>query len=71
VLRPWNAVALPEIMAETLQESKLDAPVPFHKGRAAGQQPGYVAGARGGGAEKPSQGLTLELSRAAKRRRLE
>jgi len=29
VLRPWNAAALPEIMAGALQESKLDVRVPF------------------------------------------
>ena len=45
-----NAAALPEIMAGALQESKRDPPVSFHEGRAAGQQPSSVAGARGGGA---------------------
>ena len=58
VLWPWNAAALPEIMAEALQESKLDAPVPFQEGRAADQQLGSTAGARGRGALTPSQGLT-------------
>ena len=61
---PWSAVALPEIMAEVVQESKLNVPVQFHKGRAAGQQPGGVAGARGGGKWKPNRGLTFELSGA-------
>jgi len=43
VLLPWNAAALPEIMAGALQESKLDVPVPFLEGRAAGQQPALSA----------------------------
>ena len=34
---PWNAVTLPEIMAGAVQEGKLNAPVPFYEGRAAGQ----------------------------------
>ena len=34
---PWNAAASPEIMAEALQESKLDVHIPFHEGKAAGQ----------------------------------
>jgi len=59
VLLPWNAAALPEIMAEDVQEGKLDVPVPLHEGRVVGQQPGSAAGARGRGAEKPSQGLTF------------
>jgi len=45
VLKPWNAAALPEIMAEVLQESKRGAPLPFHEGQAAGKQPGSAAGA--------------------------
>jgi len=49
-------------MAEALQESKLDVPVLFYQGRAAGQQPGCVAGARGRGEQKPSQGLTSGIS---------
>jgi len=47
VLLPLNAAALPEIMAEVVQESKLDVPVPHPDGQAAGQQPGSAAGARG------------------------
>ena len=39
MLRPWNAAALPEIMAGALQESKRGVPVTFHEGQAAGQQP--------------------------------
>jgi len=53
VLRPWNAAALPEIMAGALQESKRDVPVTFHEGRAAGKQKG-TSGARGRGVRKPS-----------------
>ena len=49
VTGPWNAAALPEIMAGALQESKLDVPVLFHEGRAVGQQLG-AAGVRGSGA---------------------
>jgi len=48
VTGPWNAAALPEIMAGALRESKLDVPVPFHEGQAVGQQQGSAAGARGG-----------------------
>jgi hypothetical protein len=40
VLLPWNAAALPEIMAGASQEGKLNAPVSFCEGQAAGQQPG-------------------------------
>jgi len=81
VLLPWNAAALPGIMAGALQESKLDAPVSFHEGRAAGKQqgtaeargrgvrkPSSVAEARGGGAEKPNRGLTLRLTGVPKAR---
>jgi len=68
VLWPWNAAALPEIMAGALQESKLDVPVLFHEGRAAGQQPGSAAGARGRGMRKPKRGLTLRLTGVPKAR---
>jgi len=37
VTGPWNAAALPEIMAGAVEESKRCAPVPFHEGKAAGQ----------------------------------
>ncbi|EOG9063671.1 MULTISPECIES: hypothetical protein [Gammaproteobacteria] len=37
MLLPWNAAALPEIMAGALQESKRDVHIPFHEGKAAGQ----------------------------------
>ena len=33
MLLPWNAAALPEIMAGALQESKRGEPVPFHEGQ--------------------------------------
>ena len=36
VAGPWNAAALPEIMAGALQESKRGSPVSFHEGQAAG-----------------------------------
>jgi len=39
VPEPWSAAALPEIMAGAVQESKLDVPLTFHEGRAAGKQP--------------------------------
>jgi len=57
VLLPSPAAVL-EIMAGALQESKLDVPVLFPEGRAAGQQPGSAAGARGSGVQKPERGLT-------------
>jgi len=65
VLRPSHAAALPEIMAGALQESKLDALVPFHEGRAAGQQLGSVAGARGSGAAEASARPNVEVNRRA------
>ncbi len=39
VLLPCNAAALPEIMAGAVEESKLEVHIPFHEGKAAGQQP--------------------------------
>jgi len=65
VLRPWNAAALPEIMTGALQESKLDEPVPFHEGQAAGQQPGSVAGVRGSGAAEAKARPNVEVNRRA------
>jgi len=72
VLWPWNAVALPEIMAWVLQESKRGA-----LGEA-GQTGELQASSRevspereGVERQKPERGLTLELSRATKWRRLE
>jgi len=65
VLWPWNAAALPEIMAGTLQEGKRDVLVPFHEGRAAGQQLGSVAGARGSGAAEASARPNVEVNRRA------
>ena len=65
VLRPWNAAALPEIMAGALQESKLDVPVPFHEGQAAGQKPGSAAGARGGGMAEARARPNVEVNRRA------
>ena len=56
---------LPEIMAEAVQDSKLDLPVLFHEGRAAGQQPGSVAGARGGGAAEARARPNVEVNRRA------
>jgi len=32
VLRPWNAAALPEIMAEDVHDSKLNVPEPHPEG---------------------------------------
>jgi len=69
VLEPWNAKALPEIMAEVVQDSnRRCVPEPHPDGQAAGQQPSSAAGARGGGAEKPSQGLMLRLTGVPKAR---
>ena len=68
VTGPWNAAALPEIMAEDVQASKrggthkLDGPVPFSEGRAVGQQPGSAVGARGGGAAKARARPNVELT---------
>lgn len=50
------------LCGEAFQESKRDVPVPFHEGRAAGQQPGSAAGARGGrtAETKPRPNVLLE-----------
>jgi len=66
VLRPWSAAALPEIMAGALEESKRGAPVPFHEGRAAGQKPSSVAGARGSGAAEARARPNVGIQRTAK-----
>jgi len=65
VLLPWNAAALPEIMAGALQESKLNVPVPFSEGRAAGQQPSGAAGARGSGTAEARARPNVEVNRRA------
>ncbi len=70
MLEPWNAAALPEIMAEALQESKRRGKQAlcartFHEGRAAGQQPGCVAGARGVGAAEAKARPNVEVNRRA------
>jgi len=62
---PWNAAALPEIMAGAVQESKLDVPVLFHEGRAAGQQTGSAAGGRGSRAPKAKARPNVEVNRRA------
>ena len=62
---PWNAAALPEIMAEVVQESKLDMPVLFHEGRAAGEQESSAAGARGGGTAEARTRPNVEVNRRA------
>ncbi|MBT9161210.1 MAG: hypothetical protein DDT26_02514 [Dehalococcoidia bacterium] len=65
VTGPWGAAALPEIMAGALQESKLDEPVPFHEGRAAGKQPSSAAGARGSGTAAARARPNVEVNRRA------
>jgi len=65
VLWPWNAAALQEIMAGAVQESKLDVPVPFHEGQAAGQQPRSAAGARGSGMTEARARPNVEVNRRA------
>ena len=65
MLWPWNAAALPEIMAGALRESKRDVPAKFHEGQAAGQQPSSAAGARGGGAAKARARPNVEVNRRA------
>ena len=65
VTGPWNAAALPEIMAGALQEGKRGVPVLFHEGRAAGQQPGSAAGARGGGTAEARARPNVEVNRRA------
>jgi len=65
VLWPWNAAALPEIMAGAVQESKRGVPVPFHEGRAVGQQPSSAAGARGSGTAEARARPNVEVNRRA------
>jgi len=65
VLGPWIAAAVPEILAGALQESKRGVPVLFHEGQAAGQQPGSVAGARGGGSAEARARPNVEVNRRA------
>ena len=48
-----------------MQESKLDVPLTFHEGRAAGQQPGSAAGARGGGTAEARARPNVEVNRRA------
>jgi len=47
-----------EIMDGAVQKSKLDVPILFHEGRAAGRRPGSVPGARASGVQEPERGLT-------------
>jgi len=68
VLRPWNAAALPEIMAGTLQESKSRVLGGGQTGeqqasnRAASPEPEEVE------QQKPERGLTLRLTGGPKAR---
>ena len=52
-------------MAGALQESKLDMPVLFHEGRAAGQQLRSPAGARGSGAAGARARPNVKVNRRA------
>ena len=66
VLRPWNAAALPEIMTGAFQERKLDVPVSFHEGQAAGRQPGSAARARGSGTAETQPRPNVKVTGAAR-----
>jgi len=61
VLWPWNAAALPEIMAGAEQESKRGVPERSTKAK----QPGSVAGARGGGTAEARARPNVEVNRRA------
>ena len=65
MLLPWNAAALPEIMAEDVQERKLDVPVQRPDGQPAGQQPSSAAGARGSGTAEARSRPNVEVNRRA------
>ena len=78
---PWNAAALPEIMAGALQEGKRGVPETFHEDRAAGQQPSSAPMAKQQASnqeappehaqeepQKPERGLTLRLTGVPKAR---
>jgi len=69
VLWPWNAAALPEIMAGDVQESKLDA---LGDGGQTGEQQdsNRVASPEREGVERqePERGLTLRLTGVPKAR---
>ena len=75
MLGPWNAAALPEIMAGTLKEGKRGVLGGGQTGEqqasnqeAPPEQASSAAGARGGGMRTPSQGLTLRLTGVPKAR---
>jgi len=70
VLRPWNAAALPEIMAGALQESKRCVPEPHPDGQAVGRQQGSLTGARGRGVPKASARPSCRRCPARSKRRL-
>jgi len=57
----WQAACC----AAALQESKHCVPVSFHETKAAGQQPGSVAGARGSGAAGAKARPNVEVNRRA------
>jgi len=63
---PWNAAALPEIMAGALQESKRGGIAGRWSDRgAAGQKPGSAAGARGSGTAEARARPNVEVNRRA------
>ena len=65
MLWPWNAAALPEIMAGAWQESKGGVPEQRPEGQAAGPQQGGPAGARGSGAAEARARPNVEVNRRA------
>ena len=63
---PWNAAALPEIMAWALKESKCRGIAwRWTDQGVAGQQPNDTAGARGGGATEARARPNVEVNRRA------
>ena len=62
---PWNAAAMPEIMAGALQESKRCVQGGGQTGGAVGQQPSSVAGARGSGVSEARARPNVEVNRRA------
>ena len=71
MLRPWNAAALPEIMAGAVQESKRRVPGGAQTGEQQASNPEAQPEREGVERQKPNRGLTLRLTGVPKARPLE
>ena len=68
MLWPWNAAALPEIMAEALQESKRGAPGGGQTGEQQARNRAASPESEEVEPQKPERGLTLRLTGVPKAR---